>query len=359
VTITEATRDYEAWLAHIVPYRLVPDDLAYKHRLMAKPFPFFRGTYYRWAQRWAEAAGPLATAPRVLAVGDLHVENYGTWRDAEGRLCWGVNDFDEAAELPYTHDLVRLTAGVRFARKAGEVDARTGDAAAAILEGYHAAVKAGGRPFVLEEHNSHLRALALAAHGDPDDFWDEMEDKERNPPEAPPVDAREALEANLPRGVECVEYRARPKAGVGSLGRPRYVALACRAGSRLCREAKAAAPPATAWASGADTPTRAAEAVGGARRSPDPFYHPGERWVVRRLGPKTDRIDLGSLRGAKVGRVLRAMGAEAGNVHVGTPGAAEAILAHLDARPADWLAVAARRLADLMEEDWDAWKAGR
>jgi len=32
----------------------------------------------------------------VLAVGDLHVENFGTWRDAEGRLIWGVNDFDES-----------------------------------------------------------------------------------------------------------------------------------------------------------------------------------------------------------------------------------------------------------------------
>jgi len=36
----------------------------------------------------------------VLAVGDLHVENFGTWRDAEGRLIWGVNDFDEAWRLP-------------------------------------------------------------------------------------------------------------------------------------------------------------------------------------------------------------------------------------------------------------------
>ena len=46
----------------------------------------------------------------MLAVGDLHVENFGTWRDADGRLCWGINDFDEADRLPYTNDLVRLAA---------------------------------------------------------------------------------------------------------------------------------------------------------------------------------------------------------------------------------------------------------
>jgi hypothetical protein len=26
--------------------------------------------------------------PRVLGVGDIHLENFGTWRDAEGRMVW-------------------------------------------------------------------------------------------------------------------------------------------------------------------------------------------------------------------------------------------------------------------------------
>lgn len=39
-----------------------------------------------------------------MAVGDLHVENFGTWRDIEGRLVWGVNDFDEAHPLSYAND---------------------------------------------------------------------------------------------------------------------------------------------------------------------------------------------------------------------------------------------------------------
>ena len=54
-------------------------------------------------------------APQVLAVGDLHVENFGTWRDMEGRLVWGINDFDEVYELPYTIDLVRLAASAHIA----------------------------------------------------------------------------------------------------------------------------------------------------------------------------------------------------------------------------------------------------
>ena len=59
------------------------------------PFPFLRATFYRWAQTWPEVSPETFAAPVALAVGDLHVENFGTWRDVEGRLIWGVNDFDE------------------------------------------------------------------------------------------------------------------------------------------------------------------------------------------------------------------------------------------------------------------------
>ena len=31
----------------------------------------------------------LRKAPAVLAVGDLHIASFGTWRDGFGRLIWG------------------------------------------------------------------------------------------------------------------------------------------------------------------------------------------------------------------------------------------------------------------------------
>lgn len=357
MTFVDATRAYESWLATVAG-PLVPADLEHKHKLLADaddPFPFFRGTYYRWAQHW-RASGP-SDAPRVLAVGDLHVENFGTWRDADGRLGWGVNDFDEADELPYTNDLVRLTASVRFAKRAAGLDVKLGDAADMILDGYRGSLAANGRPFVLEEHHSHLRALAMAADREPDKFWAKLTDPQNCPPAAPPAEARAVLDAVMPVPGLQPEYRSRPRAGVGSLGRPRYIALAQWSGGWVCREAKASAPPATAWASGTDTPCRAGEAAGKAVRAPDPFYRLDKRWVVRRLGPRSSRVELADLKGADVGRVLRAMGAEAANVHLGTPGAAAAITADLGHRPAGWLAAAAKNLADATEADWKAWRA--
>src|SRR5215468_1179201 len=107
MNFNKATAKYEDWLGQRL--RIVVDELAYKHEQMrTAPFPFLRATFYRWSQVFAEVCPVAARAPEVLAIGDLHVENFGTWRDGEGRLIWGINDFDEVTVLPYTNDLVRL-----------------------------------------------------------------------------------------------------------------------------------------------------------------------------------------------------------------------------------------------------------
>src|SRR5467141_2680857 len=120
MNIRKATTSYEAWMSGHIP--TVTADLRYKHVQMAEsPFAFMRATFYRWAQTWKELCPDASRAPDVLAVGDLHVENFGTWRDAEGRLIWGINDFDEAFELPYTLDLVRLATSAHVAVAAGRL----------------------------------------------------------------------------------------------------------------------------------------------------------------------------------------------------------------------------------------------
>jgi len=102
--LRDRTRAFEAWLARETT--LVSGDIAYKHREMRRDaFRFLRGTYYRWAEIWPEVCPSLQGAPTVLSVGDLHLENFGSWRDSEGRLAWGINDFDDAALLPYWNTL--------------------------------------------------------------------------------------------------------------------------------------------------------------------------------------------------------------------------------------------------------------
>src|ERR1700730_9845992 len=139
MNIFKATADFEHWLAGQLP--IIRQDLALKHAHMAEAaFPFFRATFYRWLQLWPEVCGEVTRAPRVLGVGDLHIENFGTWRDEEGRLIWGVNDLDEAWPAAYTLDLVRLTASAYLAIWGEHLGLSRRAASDAIEEGYRDAL---------------------------------------------------------------------------------------------------------------------------------------------------------------------------------------------------------------------------
>src|SRR5271170_7450206 len=153
-----ATAEFERWASRHV--HMVRSDVELKHRNMAlAAFPFFRATFYRWAQWLPLICAELSKGPQVLAVGDLHVENFGTWRDLEGRLIWGVNDFDEVFPMAYTIDLVRLAVSAHLAVEEEHLQLNARDACDAILEGYRQGLAARGRPFVLAEDNKWLRVI--------------------------------------------------------------------------------------------------------------------------------------------------------------------------------------------------------
>src|SRR5271154_791679 len=174
MTITKATQSYEAWLAKQIT--ILKPDLKRKHLAMAQDvFPFLRATFYRWMQLWPRACAAENRAPKVLAVGDLHVENFGTWRDVEGRLVWGINDFDEAYTLPYTIDLVRLAASAHIAIREARLQIAPGDACDAILSGYIKGLQTGGTPIVLAEQHPFLREMMTGVLRDPERFWAKMD----------------------------------------------------------------------------------------------------------------------------------------------------------------------------------------
>ena len=86
--VVEAADRYEKWLA--TQCEVVNKDLAFKHeRMRQSAFHFLRATYFRWAGIIESVCPDFAGAPKVLCVGDSHVENFGTWRDAEARHVWG------------------------------------------------------------------------------------------------------------------------------------------------------------------------------------------------------------------------------------------------------------------------------
>jgi len=356
MNVAAATRAYEDWLGGQL--ELVPKDLDRKHkRMQESPFIFLRASYYRWLQCIDELAPDLA-APELACVGDLHVENFGTWRDAEGRLVWGINDFDESERLPYTYDLARLATSAVLATGDGTLRVSPREACEAVLVGYRESLAAGGRPFVLAGEHEELAGLVagVLAPG-PRSWWKDLSEDELLAPSPEhdhvPDGASGALTAVLPDPDWEYEVRRRV-AGVGSLGRRRIVLVGDHDGAPVARELKQLAPPAGVWL-GRDASQRVP--IAAAVRSADPFMHAAGGWVARRIAPDCVKLDLSAPEGRDVERrLLSFMGAETANIHLASGDAAAPVRDDLDGRRRGWLYETVTRLARATRADYSTFK---
>ena len=352
MNITQATTRYEAWLGRQI--RLLQGDLHLKHQRMREdPFFFLRATYYRWAQVWPEACPKTCGGPVVLSVGDLHVENFGTWRDAEGRLVWGVNDFDEAGPLPYANDLVRLATSAFLAVEQLHVSPQ--DAGGEILRGYQDALKGGGNPFVLVDRRTALRTMVRNRLREPAKFWKKLRRLAplRNRPPSTVLPAiRSILQDQKIR--LCFGHRI---AGLGSLGRERYTGLGFWQGGWLAREAKAWALSANLFAQGESGGRQHIEEIlHCAVRAHDPYWKIRGAWIVRRLSPDCFRLELSNLPEERNEmKLLYSMGWETANIHLGSSHGA-AIRKDLKGKPSCWLLRAAAQMRDEVLSDWRDWR---
>ena len=354
--IRRSAEHYEAWLQKQLHGELVKKDLGKKHEKMSQdPFVFLRATYWRWAETVLDVCPELGQAPRVLAVGDIHLENFGTWRDVDGRLVWGVNDPDEAAEMPYIIDLVRLATSAALADRTVAVDG----VCACIRSGYISALKEP-RPFVLDQDHGWLRKLVEVSDGNRADFWKKITSDRKKARKRCPRRYVDALSAAMPEGASGMTVVPRT-AGTGSLGRPRWVACGDWRGGLVVREVKALAP--SAWevfVKRGRRKLRCAEISRGRYRAPDPWYRVSGSIVVRRLSPNSRKLEVeekDDRRALLDERMLTAMGFELGNVHLAS-GARAAIDRDLRQRTAARLAESVRSAAAATVADYNEWRAG-
>jgi hypothetical protein len=357
--ILRATKSYERWMRERTT--IVESHLRYKHQQMKEDlFLFFRGTYYRWAQLWPEICADLSKAPRVLASADLHVNSFGTWRDSEGRLCWGVDDFDESYPLPYTHDLVRLAASLKIVIESKDLTIKLKDGCEILLTAYRDTLHAGGKPIVLAENEQHLEQLGIEAIKPPKNFWEKLNQRPAIK-HGLPSDAKQAFEKMLPK--PSLDYKVvLREAGMGSLGQQHFVAIANWCGGCIAREAKAMVPSAWAWLdsqknSHSNSQSYYQETIKSAVRSHDPYQKIVGRWLMRRLSPDSNPVDITKLPGEKDEKtLLHAMGAEAANVHLGSKRVVGNVLKDLRRKKSNWLVSAAKQMAKAMSSEWHDYK---
>src|SRR5262249_12892906 len=79
-------------------------------------FAFLRGTCHLFWQDWPRESS-LDAAPLAWISGDLHLENFGSYKGDNRLTYFDINDFDEATLAPLTWDVTRLVTSLRLAAK--------------------------------------------------------------------------------------------------------------------------------------------------------------------------------------------------------------------------------------------------
>ncbi len=127
-------------------------------KMRADPFTFFRGADHLFCRDWSELR-PLDAGPDVLICGDLHLENFGAHRTAEGDFRYDLNDFDEAVVAPCSFDIVRCASSIILASEQWKLTpSQATGMTLAYLENYRDAVLkavASGSVHEIVPHGGH------------------------------------------------------------------------------------------------------------------------------------------------------------------------------------------------------------
>jgi uncharacterized protein (DUF2252 family) len=129
-----------------------PDRLQLKYEKMQTDcFSFYRGTCHLFYADWP-ADSMLNQAPLTWLCGDLHLENFGSFKGDDRQVYFDINDFDEAVLAPCTWDLARLITSIFVAAQTLKVTPSQAEALADIcLTTYTAALAKGKALNVLAE----------------------------------------------------------------------------------------------------------------------------------------------------------------------------------------------------------------
>ena len=395
-----------------------PELMRYKIARMAEgPFPFFRGTFHLFAR---DILGGFASSPALMIgsgteldlVGDIHSENYGTFKAVDGEVHYDINDFDETTQGRFGFDVSRLatshflalqdrpgetlerqvqltlasvrayTEAVRRLLKKGK-DAQldvsaTKPSGSAAVDGLVREMSGAKRPAFIEGltewKNGHRLLLRTA-------MCFNVSDSERELVLRLLADFRKRFTTDETKnGFFDVEDVCGRVSGIGSMGRLRYIVLLVGKGSKEARngllEFKEALPSAYDTYRNRDTDAsalvRRAERVITVQKesqaSPDPYLgwasDGPHSFQARQRGPNEDRLRFARLAEADVEEALKVQGSILARVHARSamravgPSNPLAELADTDAFCQRVLAFALA-YADLVRRDWQQFVGAR
>ena len=141
-----------------------PGRLAMKYAKMAQsPFAFLRGACHLFYDALPDS--PLfRDAPLAWCCGDLHFENFGSYKGDNRLVYFDINDYDEAALAPASWDMVRLLTSIQCGASALRATrAETLAVSQSCLDAYRGALIRGKPLWVERETSSGLVRELLTA----------------------------------------------------------------------------------------------------------------------------------------------------------------------------------------------------
>lgn len=320
-----------------------PERLALKYRRMREdPFIFLRASCHLFQDRLS-GLGATPAAPLAWLCGDLHLENFGSYKGDNRLVYFDLNDFDEAALGPVTRELVRFLASLLVgAESLGSNQRQALDLCAAFLDGYAGALAEGKARWVERDTADGLVADLLKSARKRSrarllDSRTELSGSKRririDGVKALPASASQrsrvtafmedfATRQPAPRFFRPLDV-ARRISGNGSLGVERYIILVEGKGSpdgNYLLDLKAAQPSSLLPHLAARQPHWESEAervVAVQRRMQaismaflQPVRLDGQSCVLRALQPSEDRVDLRACSGRqkRLAGLVRTMG---------------------------------------------------
>ncbi|MDB5006769.1 MAG: hypothetical protein JWP45_1162 [Mucilaginibacter sp.] len=101
---------------------LLPDMVQLKYEAMTEnSFRFYRGTCHLFYEDLSKA-NPLPLSPLGWICGDLHVENYGSYKGDNKLVYFDLNDFDEGILAPVCYELARMVTSIFIAFESLEIE---------------------------------------------------------------------------------------------------------------------------------------------------------------------------------------------------------------------------------------------
>jgi len=128
----------------------LPEMVKLKYEAMTEnAFRFFRGTCHLFYEDLA-AAQPLPLSPLAWICGDLHIENFGSYKGDNKLVYFDMNDFDEAVLAPASYEVVRMVTSIFIAFDALNIDGEKALKMAQLYLRTYSATLAKGKAISIE-----------------------------------------------------------------------------------------------------------------------------------------------------------------------------------------------------------------